>query len=189
MANEGQVKIGIRRFSADSGVSTLTIQNWIKKGLFDRDAKKKFYPHVAIRQIFERSARKVPSSTADKLRAYVAKFNLPVEIPADEVVYSNLVPTQAKTLAQEQLRLARAKADQAEIKAAEMAGGLVDMAAATAAWRDSYVKIRTRLRSIARDLAGDLAIADNARDCEILVQRAITEALEELSERPPDIKG
>ena len=85
------------------------------------------------------------------------------------------------TLTSERARLTKAKADEAEINAKERKGDLVAVDAVEQAWEKIGSVLRSRLLTVPAKIAARLALAKTAPDAQRIVEREITDALNELS--------
>jgi len=164
-------RITLTAFAKRLNVARMTAVRWRDRGLFDVGEDNKVVYDDAIAQIRRRADHNV-----------LAKLKLrPLSRPATHATQNE----EGRTLADEHLRLESAKADQAELKAAELAKRLVDVEQAAIAWANMVSRVRERLLTIPADIAGHLAATDTPHEAEVLVKKAITEALTALSEEPP----
>jgi phage terminase Nu1 subunit (DNA packaging protein) len=92
-----------------------------------------------------------------------------------------LYPTHTSELAQENLKLERARREKAEIEVGELRGSLVPLADVTKAVEKEYGFVRAQIRSLPSKLAKPLAILSDAREVHTRLQEAVDECLTELT--------
>jgi len=157
-------------------VTRKTLAAWRAKGYYELDGDRK----ITVEDFAAQVRRRAPDHVLKRIK------DLPTGGNAGRVdPYAKPKSADGRTLAEEHLRLEVAKADLAELKAAELARSLVDVEQARVAWANIAARLRERLMAIPLDLADHLAAADTAHECEILVKAGIVEALTAFSKDPP----
>lgn len=78
-------------------------------------------------------------------------------------------------------RLIKARADLAEMEAAQLAGQLVQIDLAEATWSEATARVRQRMLSVAPKAAPIVAVETNAEICHEVIEAFVHEALAELA--------
>ncbi|WP_316203349.1 hypothetical protein [Bradyrhizobium sp. SZCCHNS3051] len=137
------------------GIARGTVSNLASDGVLPRDGRGTFDPSKAVQAYIR---HKVTSATA-----------------GDENVAS---------LTAERSRLARLKADRAEIEARTMAGELVPAADIEAAWLKVVGVVRARILAIPTKLATRIIGLKTPAEAEALLRKEVHAALAEVSVTP-----
>lgn len=94
---------------------------------------------------------------------------------------------QVLNLAAERAKLAKEQADKAAMENAILRGDLVRVSDLETVWAAVAVAVKSKLLSIPTKVAANVAEHMTANEVQELIDKAIREALEELSDKPPGV--